>query len=294
MFQRSGRVRSLVALSRCQKLACLDLSRIHATFPILDLLRAVSKLSCLKIFHFPWGPLHPSDSEDNDIRLSEKTPKWPSSLVAFHIPDSLRPGYMPAIEMAPASVTSLTLEEDIFAVIDEDIDVMHLLVALLGSRILTFKLEFDELSEAYEDTGLAELLTEFPNLLQLIVPFCFISHVSYTTYIMGLQVDHPLRSITLNVESLDHIFLPDFLDALEHLLDDYRVSGFRSLILSSELSKNCWVSFLRGNPLPVIHIKLFEIGWRLKQRGSSTSDLKKIGVWLVDGEDEGDVACEFT
>jgi hypothetical protein len=94
------------------KLVRLDLSFINPYFCILNLGRAVSKLYCLKEFHFPGRSLNHTDVEVNANGQSEETPKWPGSLEKFYIPCSLDDSYIPAFENAPASLTSLKIEND--------------------------------------------------------------------------------------------------------------------------------------------------------------------------------------
>jgi hypothetical protein len=100
----------LAALSECQNLVCLDLSTFEAAFRALDILRAVSTLSSLKIFHFPSWSVSAVDSGENDNGRSEKSPKWPDSLETLYMFGHFSPDYIAAFDKAPASLKNLIIE----------------------------------------------------------------------------------------------------------------------------------------------------------------------------------------
>jgi hypothetical protein len=277
-------VNFLAALSKCQKLVRLDLSRLNrVSFHILDLLRAVSTLSCLKIFHFPEGCPTSSDSGLENKERSGKTPKWPDSLETFHIPLSLDMGHILAFEKLPTSLTSLIIDTS-DRIRDEAIEVIF---DLIGPQILTLKVEPETPSD-----GFASYLTKFPNLLHLkalpeIIAYDAMDYID-------LQVDHPLRSITIGLDLCDDIFDPDFLDSLEDLVNIDRLPNIRRLLLNIDCLRYYCASFLREDPLPEEHIKLLDISKRLRGRSSSASGKKESGVLLVDSDDDDATVIEFT
>jgi hypothetical protein len=272
------RVYYLAALSQCRKLVRLDLSLIRGTPLILDLLRAVSTLSCLKIFHFP------RCSSAAFYLSKEDDPKWPDSLETFHIPCSLDKIYIPAFENPPISLKSLVIEDDF-----QVTDVLDVVFGLIGSQILTVKVQYEEDC----NDQLAMIFINFPNLLHLSIPPDLISDDATADIYLGN--DYPLLSLTVILQQPDDIFDPYFLEFLEYLLDDDLLPNIRRLVLSHASSVDSWNSFLHENPLPVKRqIELLDIDKRLKRRSSSASCPRKSGVWLVDCEDNDVSISEFT
>jgi hypothetical protein len=264
----------------------LDLSFIDPSFGILDLLAAMSMLSCLKVFHYPHRPAYfpDSDSDLSDNGGQDSFPKWPNSLETIHIPRSLDLGYLLILGQVPASLSTLVIDNGF----EPFTSVLDLIFSILDQQIQTLKVKYDEeWSDLLED-----ILDEFPNLLHLGLRPCFISDDAVADIDLG--TDHPLRSITVYIDQLDDIFDPELLKGLQDLVDKDQLPNIRSLVLSSESSVDDWVSFLRGKPLPVEYLRLLEIGKRLKRRSSFDSGLKESGVWLVDGEDHDGAICEFT
>jgi hypothetical protein len=263
-------------------LVSLNLSSIDPAFRVLDLLSAVSMLSDLKIFYFPWSSLLSSTSDESEI-----LPEWPDSLETFHIPSALETCYLLAFSKVPASLTRLIIRDGIY-VHAESLDIMF---GLIGPQILTLKVEYSEGSAAL----VGDILSKFPNLLHLSIRPCFASGPNSFWY-QDLGIDHPLRSITIKLSLFDRDeFDLRFLDDLEAVLDDGMLPNIRNLLLSSELGVNPWVSFFREKTLPENDIKLLDISTCLKRRGSSVNGLKDSGVWLVDGWQHNDTTiCEFT
>jgi hypothetical protein len=217
----SGRVNGLSALSNCRKLVCLDLSLIQGSFEVRDILRVVSTLSSLKIFQFPRASPTSSDWGEN-----EATPEWPDRLEKFYIPCSLDPGYIRAFEKVPASLTSLTIENE-GAPND---DVLDTVFKLIGPQILTLKVECEELPQGQ----IANLTVNFPNLLHLGVRGGFTC--SHEIRTINLGVERPLRAITIDLSELDDVTDPEYLGWVKDLFDEKRLPNIRRLMLSSEWS----------------------------------------------------------
>jgi hypothetical protein len=301
----------LAALSKCHKLVRLDLSPICGPFQLLDLMRAVRALSCLKFFHFPrWHRASPK-LDAHDKGTTETTPKWPDSLEKIYIPSRLHTSYIPAFEKPPASSTSLTVELGV-----ETHKIRHnklyVVFGLIGSRITTLKLDYP----GYGRNQLASISIHLPNLLHLIIKWTFLPDYEISDFSLSnidLKYDHHLRSITIEFASPEEIFShisdPESLQSLRDLVDLDRLPDFRILRLSSKPSYQAWIprrlsssdssfhdwmSSARENILPGIDIQLLEIGRCLKRRGSSASGIMESGMWLVDGEDSDATPCECT
>jgi hypothetical protein len=282
------RVYYLAALSQCRKLVRLDLSLIRGTPLILDLLRAVSTLSCLKIFCFPCGSLFSSVWGENDHGRYQASLKWPDSLETFHIPNSLSRAYLQAFENAPASLKSLVVAGS-----DQIFDVApNTVFGLIGSRIVTLKVDYEE----DDFTGqLFNIFAKFPNLLYLSV--CATLLWDPTMRATDLEIDHPLRSFTILLDDLDDISDPYFIEGIEILFNKGWLPDIRTLLLSNRESMTHLAHHLRINSSPVTNTKilrLLEIGKRLKQRSSSASDQRESGVWIVDGKNNDAVIGELT
>jgi hypothetical protein len=274
-------VNFLAALSNCPNLVRLDLSSINCvSFHIVDLLRTVSKLLRLQIFHFPKGS---QDSGDNDQERSGKTPRWPNSLETFHIPLSPNIGYILAFEKLQASLMSLII--DTFDSVRDD--TIEIIFNLIGPQILTLKVELETPS-----SGFASYLDKFPNLLHLKAPPEIISYNEMD--FIDLQVDHPLRSITIRLNQFDGISDPDFLESLENLVNVDWLPNIRRILLNIDCLGYDWASFLREDPLPEEHIKLLDISRRLRGRSSFASGHTESGVLLVDSDDDDATVIEFT
>jgi hypothetical protein len=253
-------------------------------------MHTVSRLPCLKIFHFP----HKSHSLDEwRFQMVGKNPKWPDSLETFHIPCGLK-GYFRAIAKAPPSLKSLIIDEDLRT----EPRMIQRVLDRLGPQILILSVHYHEKSPVQLD----QIFTKLPNLLYLSMdPWMLLSQESNP---LELEFDHPLRSITLNTSPPGDIFAPDLLRDLSVLLHNSRLPNIKNLLISSKWSGGTgatWVEYLRRKSLPKTHVKLFEIGKLLEQRSVSSTGLKKNGVWLVDGErdpqennDFDDIICEFT
>jgi hypothetical protein len=187
-------------------------------------LGAVSKLTCLKTFHFPiWSPLSSdSDDNDNDTGRSENTLKWPDSLETFHIPRASDRGNLPALREAPTLLSTWIIEDGV----GRHADVLYSVFSLVGAQILTLKVKYNEewprLRE-YVDV----LLFNFPNFLHLSIRSCFIHDGS--VYNIDLDTDHPLRSITIYLKRLSDIFDHNFQQDLEGLLDEDRLPSINKI-----------------------------------------------------------------
>jgi hypothetical protein len=254
-----------------------------ADFQILDLLRAVSALSCLKIFYFPERSPASSNSGVVDKQRSEQTPKWPDSLETFHIPCSLDRGYIIAFEKTPALLKNLIVNDSngsCGTALEHVFD-------LVGPQIQTLRVQYEN---CYGE--LSRCLQKFPNLLHLYTHPELIDWIANDH--LGPRSNHPLRSITIAIDELDDISNSGFLECLEELVNEDRLSNIRSLILSIDCLGDHWESFLRQVPLPVELIQLLDISKRLKRRSSSESGRKKSGVFLVDSKDDDAIVCEFT
>jgi hypothetical protein len=259
----------------------LDLSVINDDLGLHDLLRAISTLTSLKTFHFPrWNPIS-EDSGVNDNEKSEKTFNWPDSLGTFHISSCFDPGWMPAFRKVP-SLRNLVIEDEYnvyHRVVDE-------VFRLTGSRIQNLKVDHsgDDADE------FPNIFVTFPNLLHLIVRPCMIL-VDEVVSMIDLKVDHPLRSITINLNKLDVILDTDFLGALRDLIADDLLPNIRSISLQSNFSVDHILSFFREYryskeallEYPLVAEEIANtIGSCLKQRSYLASDFDESGVWLVE------------
>jgi hypothetical protein len=258
-------------------------------------MHTVSRLPCLKIFHFPqqshsfddWSLKMGGNIKKGNIK------KWPDSLETFHIPCGLL-GYLDAIAMAPASLKSLIIDEDAITEprrIDEIFD-------RLGPQILNLSVHYHD----EPPVQLAQMFTKLPNLLHLSTdPWILLNQEENP---LELRSDHPLCSITLNSGVLGDLFSPDLLRNVKNFLHNPRLPNIQNLLLSGKWSGEegrSWVDYLRRCPLPKTHVEFFEMSKFLQQRIVSSSGLKKNGVWLVDGErdpqennDFEDIVCEFS
>jgi hypothetical protein len=248
----------------------------------------VNTLSGLRIFHFPYWAPSSSESGGNDNDRSESTLKWPDSLETFHIPRSLHMGYILAFEKVPASLKSLIIKDD-GASISTALDTVF---DLLGPQILALKVEYDD----EESKGqLSNILNNFPHLLHLSVRPYFIGNSGiYAQDQIMLEIDHPLCSITIDIEHLDQIVGDNFTHCLASLVDHNRLPNIRSFLSSSNLSVNQWASILRlYYSRSVIDVELLHVGSYLKRRSSSESGPEESRLWLVDGEDNDATICEI-
>jgi hypothetical protein len=255
-------------------------------FSIFDLLDALSKLSFLKILHFPKGAaaFPDSDWEMGDYERRRRIPEWQDGLETVHIPCSLDWGYLLFFRECPASLSTLVIEDGF----GKPTGALERVFPLMSQEITTLKLKYDgELLDLPEN-----ILEAFPNLLHLGVGPSFISDGAL--YDIDLDVDHPLRSVTICFKKLDDLFDPEFQQCLEDLLDEDQLPNLSNISLLNESSIDHWVSFLQEHPSPRKFVYLFAIGKLLKQRSSSPSDRKESGLWLVDGEDNKGVVCELT
>jgi hypothetical protein len=236
-------------------------------------------LLCLKIFHFPQIP--PSDPEENENQQSEKSARWPDSLETFHISSSLHTGYIPAIENAPASMKSLIIEDGCGI----DREVLKTIFDLIGSRTLTLKV-------GHNAGQMASLFIKFPNLLDLSVSPIFVSE--HRKRHIPLEIDHPLRSITINLNEINVIYDTKFIERLKALLKENRLPNIRSLLLSARADARLWVGHIRQYPWLLLRTDLLIISAFLKKRSSSASGFEKSGVWLANSDDNDSIICEFT
>jgi hypothetical protein len=258
-------------------------------------MRAVSALSCLKIFHFPRRSAALAKLRDRDngeveyIRRwpeGQKIPRWSDSLETFHMPSLLDPGYILAFENTPASLKSLVVEDSGGVTVY----VVDTIFGLIGSQILTLKVEYDD----DRQDQLADIFRDFPNLLHLSLLPELIDF--YVPADLELEHEHPLRTLTINLEEMDDILDTDFLMQLEDLVfHQDLLPNIRCLTLFHEFSADHWECFLREYPLPLAvksqSIELLNIGKYLKQQSSSASVPKESGLWLVNGDG---TVCEFT
>ena len=214
-------------------------------------------------------------------------PKWPDSLEVFHIPPSLDTLYLPFFENAPASLKGLVIENGVRIYVG----VLNTIFGLIGSRILTLKVEFEGVRDEIANTFI-----KLPHLLQLRVrPGLIRSFIRYArsdpTY---LTMHHPLRSLTIYLNQLDYIFHTTLLNSLEDLLKVEWLPSIRTLQLSDKLTDDRWVSFLNYKLLPQQHVMLLYFGRILKLRDSTASSIGDCGVWLMSGEDNDATIWEFT
>jgi hypothetical protein len=232
-------------------------------------LRAVSKLSHLKTFHSPQEAPNFSEWEVvKDKEGTERTPKWPDSLETFFISCSFDPGLIPAFEQTPASLRNLVIEKSDRV----GVNMLEIVFEMIGSRILTLKLDYYE-----RPTGrLANYFFRFPNLVHLSLRPLFVSE--YTVHRKYQGIDHPLCSITINLDELDEVL---DLEGLNDLLDErrFRLPNLTSLRLCISSSLDDWVPFARKNSVLLTNMGLFNIGQLLKLRSSSaTCDFTESGV----------------
>jgi len=257
------------------------LSLICESLRVLDLLHAVTTLSCLKIFHFPRCAASPNPGEWRQGR--GEAPNWPDSLETFHIPASLSLSYICAFSKVPPSLTTLVLEDS------PQIagSVLEIVFEMIGSRVVTLKVEYYQ-----EVVGqLARIFRSCPNLLHLSVQSCFVSDLAMGY--VDLEVDYPLRSFTIYLKHLHDILEDELLDDLSDLVHEDRLPDLRCLLLSNKLTGDGWVPFLQENADLELHQELLGISDCLKKRSNFASGVKGNGVWLVEGDDSKDTICEF-
>jgi hypothetical protein len=196
-------------------------------------------------------------------------------------------GYILAFEKAPASLRTLIIEHDT----ETEYDVLGAVFAQIGSRILTLRMENDQIWAQQ----LASIFIKFPNLLHLSVRSCVdsvpgIGHID-------LETDHPLRSVTIILEEMHEIFDPEFVKCLKNLLHEDRLPNISSLRLSVDWgSIRRWAYLLRSYRLRGCGLStdLLDIIKCLKRRNFSASDPKEGEVWLVNNGDSDSVICVFT
>jgi hypothetical protein len=195
------------------------------------------------------------------------------------------PDYILAFETTPASLQRLTIEYDPEVYTEG----FYSMVELIRSRIKDLAV-WSAPEEA--DGQLLDFLVDFPNLFHLNVAACYV--FGHSAHYRRGDVYQSLRSITISLYSLEDIFHCDFLEGLEDLVDKDWLPNVRSLVFSSEFTKDPWVSFLREQTVPQERNKLLCIDRRLKPRSSSASGLRESGLWLVDGSNDDDVVCQVT
>jgi hypothetical protein len=275
-----SRLEGHTELLTCEKLIRLDLSLVDDYLPVHDLLRVVCNLSNLKVFHFPscncWASL---DSDENDAEQTAKEiSDWPSSLEIFHIPSWSCSGYTPALKKPPASLKRLVIEDG------EDLYTPELVKAcrLIGSWIKSLQVNYN----GVHVNEIRENFDHFPNLLQLnIRPGLIFVDAIFSAHV---AVNHPLRSVTVELDMLDQILDTDLLGYIdENYLVEDRFPDIRSILLSSSSSIDEILSFVKRYRFPIDQSPEEDLNFvnaihsSLKRRSPLEGDRNQDGVLLM-------------